>query len=893
DQCQDFLVLDPLDLGGNTQPKAPSGRACLAPAYGKAVLAAGDIFAQTLPLVSAGSRLRGDVAGQLASAQQMLTLGSFYAVHQTHLYAGAGLLSAAYESRLALLPNTARDLTHVALILAPLYQRLGRTDDAEALMLGALRAEESQHGALVPARREEPNGADAIEDMATQHLGLYLSHLADIYVHQGRYTEGLALRNHFQAQLQDSRQQTLARTARYLEEIRQDIAANRADITQPVLAGRTEAGSTQTLTPPDDLVRASAYAIPVRINRRRDISNNEDDTLKSASANPVKLRLAKEAIPGDEYANMPIQLSRMMAYCADLARGEVIAVAAGYHDAGQDSAHTKAAHAYPSPAAQAEHQLGLAVDFEVNGRRMRTADESWLCFTENAYRFGFIASLTGHRTTAGADALPSQPPPWQPAPWHWRFVGRDAAQLFRELGSPMAPQAFLAALECYAAQPEARAPISLAQTCQYRDYQGSPTLNDASAAPASASSNTLTGLRSGDPVTPPLDAMDRALAYGPAFTSRGRFLNAHTLYANALKESEAPNRTRATPISAERSFVMGLLADNYERRGMVSHATALRAQMARLVRARIFALDANASAGTDHTIARPVSKTVALPASYAPGDLVRAADFGIPVSKDPALDEMKIRLAADDPENWQESVGATLPGRLRELLAVCSAQDNDRALSLRSGYRAYKTQASLFQRLRHRGTVTPPGYSEHQTGLGIDIDINGSFMRERDRAFTCFQENAHHYGFILSYPKGNRYLPGKDTFEPWHWRYVGVDVARLFHRSGPASHPQEFLAALPCYQAQEDARTRGLEGDLKDYCLYEDPSLEATDKERAAVAVAAFEEQQRRQREAEEQAQAARDAAEGVNQDDPAALILTPEDAARILNTPTQSGTNR
>ncbi|MEO0677879.1 MAG: cobaltochelatase subunit CobT, partial [Pseudomonadota bacterium] len=48
------------------------------------------------------------------------------------------------------------------------------------------------------------------------------------------------------------------------------------------------------------------------------------------SANPVKLRLAKEAIPGDEYANMPIQLSRMMAYCADLARGEVIAVAAGY-----------------------------------------------------------------------------------------------------------------------------------------------------------------------------------------------------------------------------------------------------------------------------------------------------------------------------------------------------------------------------------------------------------------------------------------------------------------------------------------------------------------------------------------------------------------------------------
>ena len=46
-------------------------------------------------------------------------------------------------------------------------------------------------------------------------------------------------------------------------------------------------------------------------------------------------------------------------------------------------------------------------------------------------------------------------------------------------------------------------------------------------------------------------------------------------------------------------------------------------------------------------------------------------------------------------------------------------------------------------------------------------------MRQSDRAFQCFEENAFRYGFILSYPPGNDYLPGAETYEPWHWRYEG------------------------------------------------------------------------------------------------------------------------
>ncbi|MEL6379364.1 MAG: D-alanyl-D-alanine carboxypeptidase family protein [Pseudomonadota bacterium] len=877
-QCPNFFDLLP---SGERKPVGAPPKACLRPAYGQALAQAADVFAQTLPLVSAGSRLRGDVAGQLASANQMLALGSFYSVHQEHLYAAAGLLSAAYASQKTLLPENDRALSHAALVLAPLFRRLGRPDEAERLLLRAFNAEESRHGSLLAIAPGEPE-----TDRTIRHLGLYLTQLADLYIDHSRYTEGLGLRNLYQAQLRESRRQPLVRTARYLDEKRRGGFIDRVDITQPAAI---RANGDAAFTRPGDLVQASAYAIPVRINRPAASDSSAGlANPQMPPSQPVEVRLAQEGIPGDEYANLPIQLSRMMAFCSDTAPNEAIAVAAG-HTSGHGVNAPYDAHVHK---ALHEHQLGLAIDLEVNGRRMGTADKSWLCLTENAYRFGFIASLVGNQTPPQARTrAPSHPAPWHPAPWHWRFVGRDAAQLFRDLGSPAAPQAFLATLDCFVTRSADPAPIKLAQTCQGVEQAVRPISTVSAEPPATG---IASGLRTGDPVTPTLNATDRALAYGPAFTKRGRFLNAHTLYANALRETEAPAQTDATSITPERALIMGLLADNYERRGMISHGIALRAQMARLLRRRIFALDDASSAtaphGQDHTITRPVSKTLPLPATYAPGDLIAAADYGVAVSKDPRLDEMKIRLATDNPEAPSNT---TLPARLRELLAVCSAQDNDRALSLRSGYRAYKTQASLFQRLRHRGTVTPPGFSEHQTGLGVDVDINGSFMREKDPAYTCFRENAHHYGFILSYPKGNKYLPGKDTFEPWHWRYVGVDAARLFHRSGPANHPQEFLAALPCYEAQEVARANGLDGDLKDYCLYADPSLEASDEERAAVAVAAFEEQQRRQRALEAQAAAEKEGARAGDQDDPSVLTLTPEDAARILNTPTQSGTNR
>jgi hypothetical protein len=94
-------------------------------------------------------------------------------------------------------------------------------------------------------------------------------------------------------------------------------------------------------------------------------------------------------------------------------------------------------------------------------------------------------------------------------------------------------------------------------------------------------------------------------------------------------------------------------------------------------------------------------------------------------------------------------------------------------------------------------------------------------MRHSDKTYQCFEENAFRFGFILSYPPGNNYLPGKDTYEPWHWRYVGIRTAQIYREAGPINKPQEFLAALPCYEERALSATAG-----EDICL-DDPKIVA------------------------------------------------------------------
>ena len=77
--------------------------------------------------------------------------------------------------------------------------------------------------------------------------------------------------------------------------------------------------------------------------------------------------------------------------------------------------------------------------------------------------------------------------------------------------------------------------------------------------------------------------------------------------------------------------------------------------------------------------------------------------------------------------------------------------------------------------------VAAPGTSEHELGLALDINSDGSLSSDSE-VYGWLAENAYKYGFILRYPPGKENITGID-YEPWHYRYVGQEAAsEIFER---------------------------------------------------------------------------------------------------------------
>lgn len=121
-----------------------------------------------------------------------------------------------------------------------------------------------------------------------------------------------------------------------------------------------------------------------------------------------------------------------------------------------------------------------------------------------------------------------------------------------------------------------------------------------------------------------------------------------------------------------------------------------------------------------------------------------------------------------------------------------AAKEEGLSLYIRSPYRSYYTQQTLYNRYAAKdGTLAAdtysarPGYSEHQTGLAFDVTSPSTNFDtfEASREFRWLQENAYKYGFILRYPKGKEYITGY-IYEPWHYRYVGIEAATKIHEAG-------------------------------------------------------------------------------------------------------------
>ncbi|UQN14692.1 M15 family metallopeptidase [Gulosibacter sp. ACHW.36C] len=175
------------------------------------------------------------------------------------------------------------------------------------------------------------------------------------------------------------------------------------------------------------------------------------------------------------------------------------------------------------------------------------------------------------------------------------------------------------------------------------------------------------------------------------------------------------------------------------------------------------------------------------PVDYAPKPTVKLTDIDVPSMNDHSLRE-------DAAEAFKDMYEAAL--------------DDGITLDMTSGYRDYELQTELYngyvEDLGQKGadlTSARPGSSEHQTGLAADISAPG----ESDCILTeCFSEteasdwlveHSYEYGYILRYPDGETDVTGYE-YEPWHYRFIGVDAAAAYHESGAATY-EEFLGVEP------------------------------------------------------------------------------------------------
>lgn len=146
-----------------------------------------------------------------------------------------------------------------------------------------------------------------------------------------------------------------------------------------------------------------------------------------------------------------------------------------------------------------------------------------------------------------------------------------------------------------------------------------------------------------------------------------------------------------------------------------------------------------------------------------------------------------------------------------DLVAVCGSQERlDRKIALEyekmfaaalndgvtltpcSGYRSYELQKKNYNnkikffedqgysteeaKVKAATIIMPPGSSEHNLGYAMDIVCVEEWFETTDE-FRWLSENAADYGFIMRYPKDKQHIT-KVIYEPWHWRYVGVEAAK-------------------------------------------------------------------------------------------------------------------
>lgn len=166
-----------------------------------------------------------------------------------------------------------------------------------------------------------------------------------------------------------------------------------------------------------------------------------------------------------------------------------------------------------------------------------------------------------------------------------------------------------------------------------------------------------------------------------------------------------------------------------------------------------------------------INKQVKLQVNYVPSDLVALSQYGIPTD------------------------GTIM---LREKAAIPLAQMHEEIIKkgirirINSGYRDFATQQDAYNywvravgKVKGETFAAPVGGSEHHLGTTIDIVSSENNYKllpsyTSTKLYYYLIENAHLYGFTMSYPKGKESITGYN-FEPWHYRYVGTPLATYLY----------------------------------------------------------------------------------------------------------------
>lgn len=117
-----------------------------------------------------------------------------------------------------------------------------------------------------------------------------------------------------------------------------------------------------------------------------------------------------------------------------------------------------------------------------------------------------------------------------------------------------------------------------------------------------------------------------------------------------------------------------------------------------------------------------------------------------------------------------------------------AAQDGVHHFIINSAYRSSETQQQLFEKYGAEYAL-PAGYSEHESGLALDIGSTQGTMDNTPEG-EWLAQNAHKFGFILRYPPDKVNITGI-SYEPWHFRYVGLPHSELMYNQNLAL--EEYL----------------------------------------------------------------------------------------------------